>query len=282
MSNVDGYGYREGTDHSLPRTPEPYDDPDLLALHDELRAASEHAPVAFWGEDPDAYLAPPHLGDLLRGASAPRVALDVAAYAWREGARPYLALRDQLRARTRGDRRGESNGGPPWLRDELRRRRAERLIARVDPAHPTRSEAARRLDPWHWQPFLESLDAGFHGVPVDVRLPFLDLRLVRFALAAPPIPWMQRKHLLREAGRGLIPESVRTAPKRGHGGLYDARLKQWWSRAPAPFAPSEALARYVDPALIPTVTPTSSVDDSFRNLRLRILDRWLREQEVTG
>ena len=276
LSDVDAYGYREGTAHSLPRTPEPYDDPDLLALHDELRAASEHAPIAFWGEDPDAYLAPPHLGDLLRGTSAPRLALDLASYAWSEGERPYLALRDLVRKQMRGNA-VEQGGGAALLRDDLRRRRAERVAARTDPPHPTRSEAARRLDPWHWQPFLESLDAGFHGIPIDVRLPFLDLRLVRFALAAPPIPWMQRKHLLREAARGLIPEPVRTARKRGHTGLLRARLQQWWSRDPAPLVPSPLLLRYVDPANIPTVTPASSVDETFVHLRLRILDRWLRE-----
>lgn len=282
LTDVDGYGYREGTSHTLPSTPEPYDDPDLLALHDELRAASAHAPVAFWGEDPDAYLAPPGIGDLLRGSSPPRLALDVAAYAWREGARPHLALRDLLRRRRNAEVLLAEGGGAAWLREELRRRRSERVSARSDPIHRTRSEAARRLDPWHWQPFLESLDAGFHGVPIDVRLPFLDLRLVRFALAAPPIPWMQRKHLLREAARGLIPEAVRTAPKQGHVGLLEARVKQWWSRNPRPFVPSEALARYVDPRLIPTVTPASNVGDSFRHLRLRILDRWLREHGGAG
>jgi asparagine synthase (glutamine-hydrolysing) len=277
LADVDHYGYREGTGHPLPRTPEPYDDPDLLAMHDELRAASAHAPVAFWGEDPDAYLAPPHLADLLRGSSAPRLALDLAAYAWREGARPHLALRELLQRRKRAEVALAAGGGAAWLREDLRRRRSERVNARTEPLHRTRSEAARRLDPWHWQPFLESLDAGFHGVPIDVRLPFLDLRLVRFALAAPPIPWMQHKHLLREAARGLIPEVVRTAPKQGHTGLLEARLKQWWSRHPAEFVPSDALARFVDPKLIPAVSPASSVDDSFRHLRLRILDRWLRE-----
>ena len=280
LSNVDGYGYREGTRYQLPRTPEPYDDPDLLALHDELRGASGHAPIAFWGEDPDAYLAPPHLGDLLRGTSPPRLALDVAAYALRQRGRPYLALRELLRGDSRAD--GASHpGGPEWLRADLRTRRAERVAARTDPQHPTRSEAARRLDAWHWQPFLESLDAGFHGVPIDVRLPFLDLRLVHFALSTPPIPWMQRKHLLREAARGLIPESVRTAPKQGHTGLYDARLKQWWSREPVVFAPSEALARYVDPARIPTFNPASGVRDAVSHFRLRILDRWLQERDLS-
>jgi asparagine synthase (glutamine-hydrolysing) len=275
LTDVDGYGYREGTSHALPLTPEPSGDPDLLALQDELRRASAHSPVAFWGEDPDAYLAPPHLGDLLRGTAAPRLALDVLGYVWREGVRPHLGVRGLLRGRGSSI---EQSGGPAYLRADLRERRAERLRVRGEPTHPTRSEVARRLDQFHWQPFLESLDAGFHGIPIEVRLPFLDLRLIQFALAVPPIPWLQQKRLLREAAKGLVPDEVRLAPKRGLAGLYEARLAQWWSRGPAPFVPSDALARFIDVRALPAVDRTTSVNDLLVHLRLRQLDRWLRAQ----
>lgn len=273
LTDVDDYGFREGTRYRVPATPEPHGDLDLLALQDELRRACEHSPVAFWGEDPDAYLAPPHLFDLLRGSSAPRVATDVLAYAWREGARPHLRLRELL---FRRGRRQEIDPGPVWLRADLRARRAERLRARVEPSHPTRSEVARRLEQYHWQPFLESLDAGFHGIPIDVRLPYLDLRLIEYALATPPIPWMQHKRLLREAARGLVPDAVRTAPKRGLPGLHETRLTQWWKRGPIEFNPSETLARYVDVGALPKIGARSSTDDALAHLRLRLLDRWLR------
>jgi asparagine synthase (glutamine-hydrolysing) len=278
LSDVDGYGYREGTSLAAPDTPEPTSDPDLLALQDELRRASVGSPVAFWGEDPDSLLAPPHLGDLLRADAPWRVALDVLGYLRRERRRPYLAVHDLLRGRVPGEppRAPETACGPRWLRADLRRRRAARLRAREIPRHPTRSAVARRLDASHWQPFLESLDAGTHGVPIDVRLPFLDRRLIELALSLPPIPWTQGKHVLREAARGLVPDLARCAPKQGLRGLYEARLAQWWSRGPAPFAPSEALTRFVDPSALPVVRPTSSVDDQLVHLRMRLLDRWLR------
>ena len=279
LSDIDGYGYREGTSLAVPDTPEPTSDPDLLALHDELRRASVHSPVAFWGEDPDSLLAPPHLGDLLRGSSPWRVVLEVIGYLRSERRRPYLAVRDLVRRRVAGRsprRAGETDGGPAWLRADLRARRAERLRTRETPSHPTRSEVARRLDASHWQPFLESLDAGTHGVPIDVRLPFLDRRLISLALELPPIPWMQRKHVLREAARGLVPDVARCAPKQGLRGLYEARLAQWWSREPAPFTPSEALARFVDVRALPRIEPTSSVNEQLVHLRMRLLDRWLR------
>jgi asparagine synthase (glutamine-hydrolysing) len=276
LADVDGYGYREGTSLATPDTPEPVSDPDMLALQDELRRASTHSAVAFWGEDPDSLLAPPHLGDLLRGSSAWRVALDVLGYLVREHRRPYLAVRDLARGRTPGPPGPADDGGPPWLRADLRARRAERVRVRELPSHPTRAEVARRLDPTHWQPFLESLDAGVHGVPIDVRLPFLDQRLIELALSLPPIPWMQRKHVLREAVNGLVPDIVRCAPKQGVSGLYEARLAQWWSRGPAPFTPGDAFARFVDPSAMPQVGPGSSVNEQLVHLRLRLLDRWLR------
>jgi len=76
--------------------------------------------------------------------------------------------------------------------------------------------------------------------------------------------------------RGLVPDVVRCAPKRGVVGLYEARLAQWWSREPAVFTPSEALARFVDVGALPRIDRTSSVNDQLVHLRLRLLDRWLR------
>src|SRR5439155_4598959 len=119
----------------------------------------------------------------------------------------------------------------------------------------------------------ESLDAGFHGTPLDVRLPYLDLRLIHYALALPAMPWLQGKRLLREVARGLIPESVREARKQGMPALYEARLAQWWAREPAPFVPSAALARFVDVKKLPTVDRTTNVNDLLVHLRLRALDR---------
>ncbi|MEO6529232.1 MAG: asparagine synthase-related protein [Gemmatimonadaceae bacterium] len=283
LSDVDDHGYREGTAVAPPDTPEPHDDPDLIAMRDELRQASVHSLVAFWGEDPDAFLAPPHLLDLLRGSASSRLVIDAIAYTIRHRARPYLGIRGLVRGRrVRASRMAESEAGPEWLRADLRRRRAERLRSRIESTHPTRSEAARRLEQWHWQPFLESLDAGFHGVPIDVRLPYLDVRLIEFAFGVPPIPWMQRKHLLREAARGLIPEAIRLAPKRGLPGVYKARARQWWSRDPAPFIPSDALAHFVDVRALPSVDRSSSATDVRAHLRLRILDRWLRARSDTA
>ena len=54
---------------------------------------------------------------------------------------------------------------------------------------------------------------GVTRCPVEVRHPFLDLRIVNFMLALPPFPLFFEKKLLREAVAGRLPESVRTRRK---------------------------------------------------------------------
>ncbi len=58
-----------------------------------------------------------------------------------------------------------------------------------------------------------SYDTAFHRVTMEARHPFLDLRLVSFVAAVPPVPWLLDKDLLRTAMAGRLPETVRTRPK---------------------------------------------------------------------
>ena len=49
--------------------------------------------------------------------------------------------------------------------------------------------------------------------PVEVRYPFLDLRIVRYLLAIPVFPWAYKKKLLRDSMYKKLPERVRLRPK---------------------------------------------------------------------
>ncbi len=64
-----------------------------------------------------------------------------------------------------------------------------------------------------WETIFRVSDPGFTCDPIKYRFPFFDLRLVEFMLTLPPDPWCRKKYLLREAMRGLLPESVRQRPK---------------------------------------------------------------------
>lgn len=275
--NGDPFGLRVGV-HTTGRapftTPEPYADGEV-DVWDELLRAAVPARVALYGEDPDSILAPPNLAAMLRTFSPWRVARDIARYVAGEGARPHLGIRHALRDRREHASERDASVGPAWLRADLRARRAERVAAKSpDPTH-TRPAVARRMAHPMWQSLLESVDAGMHRMPIDIRLPYLDLRVIEFALSAPPIPWTQRKHLLRRALRGLLPDEVRLRPKSGLVGADEARLAQWWSRNPAPLAPSAALSQFVDISALPPITPDTDRPTQHAHLRLRVLDRWL-------
>ncbi|MEO8561875.1 MAG: asparagine synthase-related protein [bacterium] len=260
-------------------TPEPFDEPDLAVWRALLRETGELSRVVLYGEDPDTILAPPDLPELLRATSPWRLASDVVRHLVRRRARPHLGVRDRLRALASSSEKERRAATPDWLEPELRRRRAERVADRSTPTHRTHPDMARNLGHPLWQSVLESLDAGVHGIPIDVRLPFLDQRVIEYALSVPAIPWLQRKHLLREAMAGQLPEAVRVAPKRGVPGMMQQRLGRWWDSRPAPFVPSAHLARFVDVAALRTVNAESHPQRLLEHLRLRILDRWLRDYD---
>jgi asparagine synthase (glutamine-hydrolysing) len=59
----------------------------------------------------------------------------------------------------------------------------------------------------------EQENAGVMHHAVEIRYPFLDLRIVEYLLGLPPFPWFFQKMLLRESMAGRLPERVRTRRK---------------------------------------------------------------------
>ena len=53
----------------------------------------------------------------------------------------------------------------------------------------------------------EQENAGATHFPLEMRYPFLDLRIVNYLLALPPFPWCFNKMLLREAMAGRLPRT---------------------------------------------------------------------------
>ena len=98
------------------------------------------------------------------------------------------------------------------------------------------------------------LDASSMAYALEVRVPFLDHELVELAARIPPALKMRRlreKHILREAMRGILPEEIRTRPKRPLMAPLDA-----WARALPAFARDALSARalrdagYFDPRAV--------------------------------
>jgi len=139
------------------------------------------------------------------------------------------------------------------------------------PVHPTRPQAYNSLSLPQWQYIFESYDAGITRMPVEVRLPYMDLRVMRYLLAVPQIPWCTDKHLLRTAFHGILPEAVRCRCKTPLMG--DPVLKLWRETAmalPGNFHPGPELTQYVVAEAI------QGPDAMWVNLRPHSLNLWLQ------
>jgi asparagine synthase (glutamine-hydrolysing) len=132
-----------------------------------------------------------------------------------------------------------------------------------------------------WQCHLEGYDPGIRLLPVEPRFPFFDLRLVRYLLAIPPIPWCLNKTLLRRAMRGMLPDSVRLRPKTPLAAdpvliHFQQGAAGWIDRYETP----AELANPLTAGLFPLKLDRSACDgEHFRQqLGLVSLDLWLRQQ----
>ena len=199
--------------------PEPVNDPFFFGLFHQFRRIAGGCRVVLDGEGSD---------NLMHFEMWPYVKDMVRRFEWRDlvsTVPPYLRLRGSIwpgirrRIREAGGRHPEALRYPEWLNPEfaLRTRLQERFHesnkVKDKSTHPVLPVAHASLSLPHWTHLFENANAGVTRVPVDVRYPFLDLRLVKFVLSMPPYPWLYKKALLREAMAGKLPEVVRSRPK---------------------------------------------------------------------
>jgi asparagine synthase (glutamine-hydrolysing) len=110
---------------------------------------------------------------------------------------------------------------PDWLRPEFARKLSlldrwalvrNRKSQTVDPLDALATPPQRRFVTPLWDGLLSACDMGQHGVPIETRLPYLDLRVVAFGLGLPRMPWSCHKELLRRLGTTL-PKEITSRPK---------------------------------------------------------------------
>jgi asparagine synthase (glutamine-hydrolysing) len=107
-------------------------------------------------------------------------------------------------------RRLERHGGEAWIDPSLLR--DLRPMPDAAPASDLRSTLIRSVETSPLPIYLRVEDRNSMAHSIEVRLPFLDVRLVSMLFTLPPLwklngPW--NKFVLREGMRGRIPESVR-------------------------------------------------------------------------
>lgn len=233
---------------------EPSNQPALGRVVRQVAGALSEARVGFTGQggDPALHITPVDATQRAAADGWVRMAAAMARHRLIHGQWPRIGLRTQMRRRLRGHRFETPDVFPPWIATDLVERldlhRRHRAFARMQlDRTATRPEAECQLAGPEWSFILEWDDAGMTGFPAEFRHPFLDVRLIEFCLALPPIPWLAEKHILRRAMKDRLPGATlsrRKAPLRGYPPheLLKAR-----SREPLGLACDESrLAEFLD------------------------------------
>jgi len=114
---------------------------------------------------------------------------------------------------------------------------------------------------------------------MEARHPFFDVRLMRFFLRLPTLPWCAEKELLRRGLRGLLPPEIIRRPKAPLAGdPVNVMLREPETRWVDDFEACPALSEYVVRSRIPHLTESFGAVDSYVNLLPLSLDYWLRHQ----
>jgi asparagine synthase (glutamine-hydrolysing) len=166
---------------------------------------------------------------------------------------------------------------PPWLdRAFVGRVGLEERLRGVDSAaapHPWHPRAMASFNDPIWQQLFADLNHEECLGPIVWRHPFLDLRVLEFMLAVPPVPWARRKLLLREAMRGRLPDEVLARTKTAFWGSTIARPIR--THGLPVLARGGRLGAYVDVQALPVGTPAQS--DLDRIVAVHALDYWLEQ-----
>ncbi len=285
FSVVDSAGILDGWDDPNTHWPEPIDDPFAGSFLDEFRTIAENAHVLLSGEGADNLMAfemTQHFRCLWRDGRFGRALADLAEHVFRRFQAPD-GLRGPLRRiRHLFSARESRTPFPDWIQPELVARldlkarwknSLDNLPLNIHPHHP---KAYGSLFLPQWDFMFQHENAGFTRQSLEVRYPFLDLRLVNYLLAIPSLPWFFRKHLLREGMRGRLPEAIRMRPKtpfRGEPLL--AALKREQTKPLLKMQRAGQFEHYIDEGKMPSLAGEMSSEEAELRIRAICLNFWL-------
>jgi asparagine synthase (glutamine-hydrolysing) len=255
--------------------------PDVTT--EQLRRAASISRVVLTGFGADPLFSSRisvHFRELLRQRRWGTALADAARYLTVEGRLSRLYLRTRWRILF-APREAHHGFFPPWLNEEFAktlglRERWETFVQSNTPAGGVRPEAHQVTFAPFWSDLFNAHDAGVTGIPVEVRHPFFDLRLMTYLLALPRLPWCCDKQLLREAARGVLPDVVRL--RRKSPLLADPLVKllqRPGATGVSRFEPVPELKGYVIPERIPQLLESKDHWTTWVHLRPLSLNYWL-------
>jgi asparagine synthase (glutamine-hydrolysing) len=247
---------------------EPLADPSCIPLYFISKLAREHITVVLSGEGADEILAGYGIyGRMLaleriyRGSGAlGRLAPWIAHLTPREKLRHYVRMCGQpLDTRYRGVSRGFSAEGKLRLVGGDRMKQSEQRLREIFGGYFKTVEKASPLDRmlyvdakvWLPDDLLIKADKMTMANGLELRVPFLDHKLVEFAATLPnasKVHGKGGKTLLRSAMRGVLPDAIIDRPKKG----FPIPIASWLRTSLREFtrdhllARDSACSRYVD------------------------------------
>jgi len=226
--------------------PEPFLLSPLTAqFNDLLRLCANCGSVALTGYDGDAFMNEPR---------PPRFRSRIRRLLRRKQARP-----PQL---------------PEWIDESFARR--TNLVERLN------QPSVNPADPFNpiWTSLFESYDPGATKLNLEVRHPFMDVRLVEYLSSIPISPWRINKHILRQAMKDQLPAAVLDRPKTPLAGDPALQLARRASvRWLDSFEVSPQLRAFVNLNRRRKLTDEETSDGLWANLRVFALNYWLTHSQ---
>lgn len=177
------------------------------------------------------------------------------------------------------------------------------LSAPVDPDLVREARLEERWREWHGygyrdprrnmatHPFWTEMFVATHpestGLPLRVRQPFFDVRLLEAAMRLPPAPWLWNKVILRQLGEGLLPDSIVRRPKTAFGPnpAHTAAVLGFESKWLDGLAAAPGLNGLVDRGqLARTLASLATIRPEEYSLKIMLpasLAEWLKRNEVS-
>jgi asparagine synthase (glutamine-hydrolysing) len=266
-------------DDSEYRFPEPVENPFPAGLLAHLRIAASNCPVALSGEGADNLMyfqMWPHIQELRRNGEWYRLLRESAWFLW---IRPFPWRGIASRIRPLLGQNAYGNELPAWINPQFalragldQRRREFGHLNMPARQHASRPKAHASMLLPHWSNMFELQDPGVTRCPIEVRYPFLDLRMVEYLLAVPGFPWTYKKQLLRRAMIGRLPESLRLRPKTPLSGDPVSKIFQEGNGRTVEYGPNDRIHEFVQ---------ESAINESCGNIdpsppRAHCLNAWLK------
>jgi len=216
----DAYRPYDSCECEFPR-PEPYHNPLLKIETNFYEQSANFSRVLLYGEGADEVLKSFNLLTLLRLDQSIQTLVDFCNSIFRHNVFPPVGTGFYAWWKRRWQPREIAKPQlPKWLSKSFVARlcltdRWQLWDHRSDPLDVLATGSRVRFITPLWERLFTNSDMGSHGIPIEVRLPYLDSRVVLFGLGLPNMPWTCDKYLLRKLGQTMLPAEIISRPKTG-------------------------------------------------------------------